>query len=104
MISETPIEEKSRHEVLTMNVTLSGLMESEPPKMAFNKVLTLKNGSKRHGSQVVPVPDADLWRRLRAEVRPGDRIRVTIETDWGAEGLPTVLKDFCPIPDPDSHP
>jgi len=37
-------------------------------------------------------------------MKSGDRIRVTIETDRGAEGLPTVLKDFCPLPGPEVSP
>ena len=86
---------------LTMKVTVSGLVEGNPAQLGFYKVLTLRNETKKPCSQVVQVQDEDLLQRLRSEVDPGDRIRVTIETDWAEKDMPTVLTDFCSVPCPD---
>lgn len=102
MITDKTVPNRSGCTTLEMNVTFSGLVETVPMKIAFYKVLTLRNGSKKHCSQVVQVTDESLAQRLRDDVKPGDRIRVIVETDWTAKDMPSTLKDFQPIPCPDN--
>ena len=99
-MNEAVLSRQSSCSRLDLDVTISTLVEGEPARLAFYKVLTLKNGNKKHCSQVVQVTDTHLLQRLRDEVHPGDAIHVTIETNWSAKGMPTTLKDFYPaIPD-----
>jgi hypothetical protein len=44
----------------------------------------------------VRVTDGILLLRIAA-LEPGTEIRFCTETDWAAEGIPTFLKDFCPV-------
>jgi hypothetical protein len=77
-------------------VTFLGVTPGDPPRAMFQIVLTLSSGKRRHLSQSVRVTDESLLLRL-ATLPPGTEIRVSTETDWAAEGIPTVLKDFSRV-------
>lgn len=88
-------EEPSRLYTRWRGVTVSHIEYGNPLHLTFVIALTLDNGAIRHFSKAVWVTDAILQERLRREVRPGDHIRVHLETDWADADIPTVLKDFC---------
>jgi hypothetical protein len=77
-------------------VIFTGMTPGSPACVTFQIVVTLKSGKQRHLSQTVRVTDSNLLLRIAA-LAPGTEIRVCTETDWAAEGIPTVLKDFCPV-------
>ena len=81
-----------------LSVTVSGIQEEKvPPRLAFYTLFTRRDGKKKHCPSTALITDTNLLQRLREEVKSGDQIRVYIETDWAAEGIPTVLKDFCRV-------
>ena len=73
-----------------------GLTAGDPARATFQIALTLSSGKRRHLVQTVRVTDETLLPRL-VTLPPGTEIRVCTETDWTAEGIPTVLKDFCRV-------
>ncbi len=87
--------EPSRVYTRWLPVTVSHIEYGEPLRLTFVLALTLDNGAITHSSKSIRVTDAAMQERLRREVKPGDRIRVHLETDWAADHIPTVLKDFC---------
>jgi len=48
----------------------------------------------RHTTQRVAVRDGTLFKRLCAEVSPGDELQVTLVTDWSATDYMMSLVDF----------
>lgn len=74
--------------------TFAGVTAGDPPGATFHFVLTLRGGKQKRLSQAVRVSDDSLLLRL-LKLSPGTEIRVCTETDWTAEDIPTVLKDFC---------
>jgi hypothetical protein len=78
-----------------LDVTVLALDSGNPLRQTYTLALTLQNGTTRHVSKTVVVTDAALQERLRQEMKPGERTRVHLETDWDDEDIPTVLKDFC---------
>ena len=76
-------------------VTVTGIQKSEPPRLEFYSVMTLRDGQKKHCPSTAMIEDEDLLRRLWAEMLSGDKFRILIRTDWGAAGIPVVLLDFC---------
>ena len=76
-------------------VTITGIQKSEPPRLEFYSVMTLRNGQKKHCPSNAMIEDEDLLRRLWAEMLSGDKFRIYIRTDWGSAGIPVVLLDFC---------
>lgn len=97
MKTETQSETKPVTAPDGYRVTVTGLREGDPARLGFYFVLTLRNGTKKRCGQVVRVLDEHLLQRLRAEVKPGDEIRVWTEVDRTVPNCPTVLKDFCPV-------
>jgi hypothetical protein len=82
-------------ETLRLRVRCAGIVEGSPPQFAFTKLLTQPGGKQKLHSQYVPVPDAELAKRLRVEVHPGDEVEIVLETDWSKPGVPQVLLDVC---------
>lgn len=76
-------------------VTVLEMGEGNPSLLVFYSVLTLRNGAEKRCGQVVRVDDSDLWKRLHAEVKPGDTIRVYTILDETVTECPTALEDFC---------
>ena len=87
--------EPSRLFTRWLPVTVSHVEYGNPLHLTFVIALTLDNGTIRQFSKAVWITDAAMQERLRREVRPGDHIRVHLETDWAADHIPTLLKDFC---------
>lgn len=88
-----PASENTSLHTRWLDVTVSSLEEGDPLRLTFYFVLTLRNGGAKHSSRSVIVTDDGLQERLR--LRPGDSIRVCLETEWAAGDIPTILKDFC---------
>jgi hypothetical protein len=80
-----------------LDVTVSHIGGDNPLRLTFYLVLTLRDGVVKHSSKATIVTDTALQDRLRQEVKPGDQLRVCLETDWDADDIPTVLKDFCRV-------
>ena len=76
-------------------VTATGIVEGSPVQFGFTMTLKLHNGTQKRCPMVVLVTDEALLHRLRTEAMLGVEMRVCVETDWGVEGIPRVLKDFC---------
>lgn len=47
--------------------------------------------------QMVPVLDTALFERFVAQVRKGDSVQVTVETEWHEQRYATYLMDFVTI-------
>lgn len=60
------------------------------------EVVTQESGQGRHFRQKVKIADSILSEFLR-DVRAGETVRVTVETNWGAQGLPTRIVAFEPL-------
>ena len=59
-------------------------VNDRPPAVLFRKRKMTPGGNRRAVSLTVSVPDPTLYRRLREEVREGEEVRITTETDWDA--------------------
>ena len=92
------IENCATPRIQWLNVTVSRMEEANPLRLTFYTVLTRRDGKQKHCSKSVSVVEAALVQRLREEVKVGDQIRVCLETNWASDDIPTVLKDFCPLP------
>lgn len=79
---------------VTRTVTLVDLTVGEPPTIVTREQLQRPDGATRNFAQVVPVPDRELFKRLRAEVRAGDEIEITTLTEWTKPGSPVRLVAF----------
>lgn len=84
-------------ETLIERVQFRGIVDGEPPLLAFSKLLTRPDGKQKLHSQMVQVTDTALLARLRREVCMGEEVEVEIETDWTHPDIPTILKDFTPV-------
>jgi hypothetical protein len=98
MTTKAAIESRSAATTEGYRVTVTGIVEDAPVLLGFYSVLTLPNGTHRRIPQVVRVEDEALLQRLRAEVRPGEEIRVVTAVDKGVPDCPTVLLEFCKDP------
>jgi hypothetical protein len=78
-------------------ITVTGIQNSDPPRLEFYSIMTLQNGAKKHCQSTAMIEDEALLQRLRAEMELGNKFRIYIRTDWGAAGIPVVLLDFCRI-------
>ena len=77
-----------------MRVRFAGFTSGQPPRATFHAALTLRNGTTRHVSQTVRVPDENVQLRL-LKLPDGAEVRVCTETDWNAPDIPVILLDFC---------
>ena len=94
MASEIVLPKIQPHQTVWSQVIVTGLVESNPPQFGFYMTLTLRDGKKRRCQRSLSITEEAMLQRLRTEVKPGDEIKVCIETDWGAEDIPSILKDF----------
>lgn len=69
-------------------------ISTSPPSITTHERFTQARGGKRTFTELIPVSDARLFQRLQAEVRVGDRIRVTVVTDWDARPHRKWLESF----------
>jgi hypothetical protein len=86
-----------KSEILTERVRIGGIVEGNPPMLAFSKLLTRPDGKQKLHSQMVQVTDSDLLARLRHEVQNGMEADIEIETDWTHPDIPTVLKNYSVV-------
>jgi hypothetical protein len=82
-------------EDVTTTLTLLGIVPGDPPSILIGKRLCRNGKPGRLFQQMVPVPDADLFARLVAQVGRGDTVTVTVTTEWCADGYKTYLSDFA---------
>jgi hypothetical protein len=94
MTTPTKVRAKPVRRTDGYRVTVTGLVDEDPALLGFYSMLTLRNGTRKRVAQVVRVEDEDLVRRLRAEVNPGDEIRVSTAVDKTVPDCPIVLTDF----------
>jgi hypothetical protein len=81
-------------EDVTTTVTLLGIVPDDPPRILIGKRLSRGGKTGRLFQQMVPVPDADLFARLIAQVGKGDAMTATVTTEWHADGYKTYLSAF----------
>jgi len=82
---------------LTVEMTLEQFFPAEPdspPALLLSRNSLTPSGGRRPVSMKVFVRDSDLYRRLRCEVREGDTVRATTETDWDALNEGPTLSAF----------
>lgn len=82
-------------EDVTSTVTVLGLLPGDPPRILIGKRLDRDGKPGRLFQQMVPVPDAKLFARLKAQVSTGDALTVTVTTEWRTDGYETYLSDFA---------
>jgi hypothetical protein len=92
--TETPVEARSALATEGYRVIVTGIVEGTPVLLGFYSVLALPNGTQRRIPQIVRVVDEALLQRLRAEVSPGEEIRVLTAVDKSVPDCPTVLREF----------
>ena len=85
----------SRQQRQWLPVTVTGIQKSEPPRLEFYSMMTLRDGQQKPCPGTARIEDEDLLRRLWAEMLSGDKFRIYIRTDWSSEDIPVVLLDFC---------
>jgi hypothetical protein len=98
MTTETAVEASLAATTEGYRVTVTGIVEDTPALLGFYSILTMANGTHRRIPQVVRVLDETLLQRLRAEVCPGEEIRVVTALDKGVPDCPTVLLGFSKAP------
>jgi hypothetical protein len=88
-----PREETTRQTVAAVKVR--ELLPGPPAMIVAGKVSKGLRGNRPIVLKV-PVPDQDLWERLCASVRVGDRIDLTVETRWTWSGYTAAAVGFTP--------
>ena len=82
-------------EQLELEAIFSELTDNTPAEMTFTTLKTLPGGQCLPCAQTVQVLDAGLLQRI-SYLKPGDKIKVRIETDWASKDIITVLKACTP--------
>ncbi len=82
---------------IKLRVQVRGIVEGNPPMLAFTKMLQRPDGKCKLHSQMAQVTDAALLERLRAEAHAGEEAAVVLETCLSSEGTSVVLKDFASV-------
>lgn len=86
--------------ITTTRATFTRVELGEPSTVAFHKILTRPDGKQKYVAMSVPIRDERLLARAIRELRSGDEIEVTIETQWTEDGIPKTLLDFAKVPAP----
>jgi hypothetical protein len=84
-------------EEITVTVTVLDILPSDSPRLLTGERLSRNGKPGKLFQQAVPVPNADLFVRLAAQVCTGDTISVTVTTEWYEDGYKTYLTDFAPL-------
>lgn len=74
---------------VTLRVNVGGIVEGEPPSLAWWKRARRPDGKERIVSQSVKVLDEQLFRQLTATVKSGDEIEICVVNEW-PEGKPSI--------------
>jgi hypothetical protein len=93
------VQDELKAQCVTSVVTLVDVVtgtDQHPAAIRTASSVRLPGGGERVITEQVPVPDVSLLQRLMAEVTKGDRLQVTVETDWSDPDLPTRLIAFTP--------
>ena len=82
-------------------VTVLDILADTSPALLTEEETHFRGG-KRRFTQKVSVPDAELLRQLCATVRKGDKIEVTVTTEWHEAHSVVYLSAFqhvsAPLP------
>ena len=82
-------------EHVTTTVQIMQILSGDPPRILTGEWLHKQGKRIKFFQQLVPVRDADLYARFTAQVCKGDRIQVTIATEWSDAGYSAYLADFA---------
>ncbi len=82
---------------ITTTATVVAVAAGDPPSLTTIKRAVNPRGIARHITQKVAVRDDALFKRLCAEVSPGDEIQVTLVTDWSATDYMMSLVAFASL-------
>lgn len=69
------------------------LVEGPPLQVGVHSVATRPDGQRKAVSSLIEVRDPEAARVART-ARPGDRVRLTIVTDWDDPDIPTWVTGF----------
>lgn len=78
-------------ERLELEAVFSELVYNTPAELTFTTMKRLAGGQHLPCAQTVQVLDAGLLQHIR-HLKPGDKIKVCIETDWASKDITAVLK------------
>lgn len=68
--------------------------DMEPPLLAIIKLSKAADGTERPFSMWIPVRNPSLWQLLQKQVNKGQRITITVETDYDHPELRKDLIEF----------
>ena len=80
-----------------IRATFARIKPGDPPSVSFNKVLTRPDGKQKYVAMSIPVRDQRLLARAEMELSFGDKVDVTVETQWAAKDIPNTLLDFTKV-------
>jgi hypothetical protein len=83
----------------TINAQLVGVLPGDLPKVNLLIHASGRNGTKRHFTRQVSIPDSALFARLKQESGVGDYLRATVVSEYRETGSVTYLTDFSQVPD-----
>ena len=86
-------------DIVTTEVQVLDILPGEPPKILTGERLHRGGKLGRLFQQLVPIQDSELFSCLVEQVHKGDRIKVTVTTEWYEEGYTTYLSGFGLIPE-----
>lgn len=75
-------------------VTVDGVLPGDAPSIRVVYRTVGANEAVRPILRQIPVPDATLFARVRAELREGDTIEITANNEWYEDGYSTRLTGF----------
>ncbi len=88
----------------TINAQLVGILLGDPPRVNLVTHASGRNGTKRHFTRQVSIPDSNLFVRLKQEASVGDSLRVTVVSEYREAGSITYLTDFKKASDVEQEP
>ena len=83
----------------TAEVSVTAILSGSPPAIKVMYRAENARGTARQFARQIPVPDADLFRRLQANIKQGERIQVTTVSEWYEDGYTSYLSDFTKVED-----
>lgn len=79
----------------TAEVSITAILSGSPPAIKVIYCAENSRGTARQFARQIAVPDADLFRRIQANVEAGERIQVTTVNEWYDDGYQSYLADFA---------
>ena len=82
-------------QTITRTVQILDILPDAPPRLLTAERLTQDGKPGRVFQQLLPVPDAELFHRLTAQVGKGDTITITVTTEWTGDKYHSYLSNFA---------